>query len=182
MHLKNFWKKLKKKTNLEKKQFFFNNKKHRLKKNCFFSNTTWTQHPDQTPKASPRWWLSGLRHPVKCSWPLSLQLTQLCNCCPGLTEALSPISDPAIARGSCPTTTDDPITTGDLICPDCHSADHLVPQFLSCPAHPMNLSLANMWVAPVQVAQFLAGLPQFSNYLPPLQSVDRLWLLSTFPS
>ena len=33
----------------------------------------------------------------------------------------------------------------------------------------------DMWVAPFQVAQFLAGLPQFSNLAP---TADRFWLLS----
>ena len=56
----------------------------------------------------------------------------------------------------------------DLTCHECHSTDHTVDHFFNCPTHPTGLALRDMWVATLQVVQFLAGLPQLSD-LPPLQ-------------
>ena len=56
----------------------------------------------------------------------------------------------------------------DSTCPNCHSTDHMVAHLLRCPSHPMELAAWDMWVAPLQVAQFLARLPHFGD-LPPLQ-------------
>ena len=58
-------------------------------------------------------------------------------------------------------------------CPGCHSADHTVALLFSCPTHPTNLAPRNMWVAPLQVAQFPAEhlLPRsYQNTLSQLQS------------
>ena len=46
--------------------------------------------------------------------------------------------------------------------------DTNIPHLFSCPTHPTDLVPGDMWMAPLQVAQFLADLPQFAN-LPPLQ-------------
>ena len=61
-------------------------------------------------------------------------------------------------------------------CPDCCSADHSVTHLFICPTHATDLAPGDMWVAPLQVAQFLTGLPHF-RYLAPLQ-ID----LDSFPS
>ena len=50
--------------------------------------------------------------------------------------------------------------------PDCRSTDHTVAHLLSCPTHRTDLAPGNMWTAALQLAQFLAGLPQFSDLLP----------------
>ena len=67
----------------------------------------------------------------------------------------------------------------DPTCPDCRSTDHMVAHLLglSCPSHSTDLVHGDMWTAPLQVSQFLAGLPQFSD-LPPLQ-IDSTPSLST---
>ena len=44
-------------------------------------------------------------------------------------------------------------------CPDCRSTDHTVAHLFSCPTHPMDQAPGNMWVATLQIAQLLAGLP-----------------------
>ena len=64
----------------------------------------------------------------------------------------------------------------DPTCPDCRSTDHTLAHLFSCHTHPTDLAPENMWVAPIQVAQFLAELPQFCD-LPPLQ-ID----FDSFPS
>ena len=56
----------------------------------------------------------------------------------------------------------------DSTCPDCRSTDHTVAHLFSCLTHSTDLAPGVMWTAPLQIAQFLAGLPPFSD-LPPLQ-------------
>ena len=56
----------------------------------------------------------------------------------------------------------------DPTCPDCRSTIHTVGHLFSCPTHPADLAPGNKWTVPLQVAQYLAGLPQFSD-LPPLR-------------
>ena len=64
----------------------------------------------------------------------------------------------------------------DPTCLDCRSTDHTVAHLFRCHTHPTDLAPGNMWTEPLQVAQFLAGLPQF-NDLPPLH-ID----FDSFPS
>ena len=54
----------------------------------------------------------------------------------------------------------------DPTCPDCRSTDHTVAYFFSCPTLPTDLTPGDLWTTPLQVSQFLAGLPQFSDLLP----------------
>ena len=54
--------------------------------------------------------------------------------------------------------------------PDYRSTDHTVAHLFNCPTHPTDLAPEDMWTAPFQVAQFLAGLAQFSDL--PLQQID----------
>ena len=56
----------------------------------------------------------------------------------------------------------------DPTCPDCHVTDNTVAHLFSCPTHHSDLASWNMLTEPLQVAQFLVGLPQFSD-LPTLQ-------------
>ena len=56
----------------------------------------------------------------------------------------------------------------DPSCHECRSTDHTVAHLFSCPTYPTDLALGDMWTSLLQIAQFLAGLPQFSD-LPPLQ-------------
>ena len=44
-------------------------------------------------------------------------------------------------------------------CNDCRSTDHMVAHLFSCRTHLMDLDPGNMWVATLQIAQLLAGLP-----------------------
>ena len=64
----------------------------------------------------------------------------------------------------------------DPTCPNCHSTGHTVAHLFSCPTHSTNLAPGDMWTTPLQVTQFLAGLPQFSD-LPQMQ-ID----FDSFPS
>ena len=57
----------------------------------------------------------------------------------------------------------------DPTCPDCHATDLTVTYLFSCPTHPTDLAPGDVWTAPLQVNQFLAGLPQFSDLLTSLQ-------------
>ena len=50
----------------------------------------------------------------------------------------------------------------DPTCSDCHSTNHTAAHFFSRPTHATDVAPGGMWPAPLQVAQFLAGLPQFS--------------------
>jgi len=54
------------------------------------------------------------------------------------------------------------------LCPDCLAVDHTVAHIFSCPVSPTDLAPADLWTAPLQVAQFLSRLSTFSD-LPPLQ-------------
>ena len=58
----------------------------------------------------------------------------------------------------------------DVVRSDCHAVDHTVAHFFSSLAHPTDLALGDMWATPLHVAQFLAGLPQFSDL--PLFQID----------
>ena len=62
----------------------------------------------------------------------------------------------------------------DPTCPDCRSTYHTVAHLFSCPTHPTDPAPGDMWTAPLQVAQFLAGLPQFYRLAP---IAGWLWLL-----
>ena len=64
----------------------------------------------------------------------------------------------------------------DSACPNCRSTDHTVAHLFSCPTHPTDLAPGDMWVPHLQLAQFVAELPQFCD-LPPLQ-ID----FASFPS
>ena len=64
----------------------------------------------------------------------------------------------------------------DPTCSDCQYTNHTLDHLFSCPTHPRDLTPEDMCVAPLQVAQFIADLPQFSD-LPPLQIN-----LDSFPS
>ena len=44
-----------------------------------------------------------------------------------------------------------------------HATDHIVAHLFSYTTHPKDLPPGDMLMAPVQVAQFMAGLPQFSD-------------------
>ena len=60
--------------------------------------------------------------------------------------------------------------------PDWHATDLMVAHLFSCPTHPTDLAPWDMWTAALQVAQFFADLPQFSD-LPNFQiDLDSLTL------
>ena len=62
--------------------------------------------------------------------------------------------------------------------PDCHAADHTVALSFSAAPHIQRIwTLGDMWAAVVQVAEFVAGLPQFAD-LPNCRST----LISSFPN
>ena len=114
--------------------------------------------------------------------PLPLQLTQP-NCFPGHAKAPFPrprsgyFSRLQFYRHSVG-------WANDPTCPDCHSTDqcdHTVAHLFSFPSHPTYLAPGDMWVAPLQVAEFLAGLPQFRD-LTPLQIDLLLSLLTLIPT
>ena len=96
------------------------------------------------------------------------QLTQLNNCCPGPTVAPSLSSVPTIVpapqllKWIFISFSNGWIMAGeadDLTCPDCRTTNHTVAHLFSCPSHPTDLAPGDMWVTPLQVAQFLAEFP-----------------------
>ena len=67
-------------------------------------------------------------------------------------------------------------------CPDCCSTNHTVAQLFSCPAHPTDLAPCDMWTAPLQFAQFLAGPPLQIILTPFLHNfLSRGWLPPPWP-
>ena len=62
----------------------------------------------------------------------------------------------------------------DPTCPDCCSTDNTVAHLFSCPTHPTDLAPGDMWTAPLQVSQFMAGLPPVQR---PAPIAGRLCLL-----
>ena len=120
-------------------------------------------------------------HPVPCAQQgangsPSLQLTQPNNCYHGHSAAPSLSSAPAINCSRLQAYRHSVGWADDPTCPDCCSTDHTVAHLFSCPTHLTDLAPGDMRTASQQVAQFLAGLPPFSD-LPPLQ-VD----FDSFPS
>ena len=63
----------------------------------------------------------------------------------------------------------------DPTCPDCRSTDHTVALLFSYPTHLTDLTPGDMWTAPLQVAQLMAGLPPPPSVACP--TAGRLWLL-----
>ena len=57
--------------------------------------------------------------------------------------------------------------TNSNLCPDCGAAEHSTPHLFSCPAQPTDLSPADLCLAPLEAAAFLASTPSFQD-LPPL--------------
>ena len=58
-------------------------------------------------------------------------------------------------------------TSDSNLCPDCGTSEHSTPHIFSCPSHPTDLSPVDLWVAPLEVAAFIAPIPCFQD-LPPL--------------
>ena len=139
--------------------------------NSHLRGACWKRAPSPWPDASSeaRWSRrpSDRRHPTRLSWPPLLQLSLPINCYRDHTGApsiqlRSGHSSQHMSYRHSVSWADNPT------CPDCRSTDHTVSHLLSCLTHPTDLATGDLWTAPLQVAQFLAGLPQFSD-LPPLQ-------------
>ena len=91
--------------------------------------------------------------------------------CPAVASSSSSV--PATARASSPTTT--PMTPP---APIATPPTTRCPFSLAAPHIPGIWSPGDMWVAPLQVAQFLAGLPQLQS----ASTADRLRLLTLIPA
>ena len=95
--------------------------------------------------------------------------------------AVPPPVDPAKQLLPCPTGVPCPSPSSAL--DTAHSsyitrsvACQLHAHLFSCPTYPMDLTPGDMWTAPLQVAQYLAGFPQFSD-------LPSLWAdFDSFPS
>ena len=48
-------------------------------------------------------------------------------------------------------------------CPDCPGTSHTTQHLFSCPAHPTDLTVRDLWEAPRRVIAFLASLPAFAD-------------------
>ena len=109
-------------------------------------------------------WLSGLRRPTRCSWPFPPPVDSAEQLLPrSYRSVLSQLAlDPVLLLlrwlGRRP------------YMPDCHATDHVVDHLFGCPTNPNDLASVNLWTAPLQVTQFLAGLPQFGDLS--LQQID----------
>jgi len=57
--------------------------------------------------------------------------------------------------------------TTNSLCPSCNAADHTSRHLFSCPSHPTNLDVEDLWHQPVRTAAFLSTLP-FLSWLPEL--------------
>ena len=57
--------------------------------------------------------------------------------------------------------------TDDPLCPSCRGGIHDPPHLFSCPSHPTELGLIDLWDRPARTASFISSLP-FFDYLPDL--------------
>ena len=57
-------------------------------------------------------------------------------------------------------------------CPHCGTDDETVPHLFSCPSHPTDLTISDLWNNPVRVAHHLCGHPSF-NLAPPPPPLPR---------
>ena len=117
---------------------------------------------------------SGLRRPTRSSVlsppPPPVDPSEQLLYWSGPIDVLSKSSTLHTTHGSCPICHSVSVRWADNpTCLECHATDHTDGAHLfSCPTHLTDLARRYMWTAPLQVAQFLAGLSQFSD-LPTLQ-------------
>jgi len=57
------------------------------------------------------------------------------------------------------------------LCPDCQAAPQTSHHLFNCPEHPTDLSVGDLWTAPLHVVQFLSSTATF-NHLP---SIEHLY-------